>query len=180
MIQPYLDFHPQLDPEAWAHERATLIGRVTLGPRANAWPGAVLRADDAPITIGADTNLQDNAVVHITGGISETVVGERVTVGHGAILHGCQVGDDALIGMGSIVMDNAVISPWSVVGAGALVPPGKRFPPGVLIVGSPAQVVRELNERERRWITHSWQTYVRLFRELRDGVPHPEAPDGES
>ncbi|RMG19188.1 MAG: gamma carbonic anhydrase family protein [Deltaproteobacteria bacterium] len=162
MIETCDGIEPSIAEDAYVHPAATVIGRVRVGPRASIWPGAVLRGDDGPITIGAETSIQDNAVAHITGGRSETVIGDRVTVGHGAILHGCRVDDDVIVGMGSILMDNAHISEWSIVGAGALVPPGKRFPPGVLILGSPARVARELSEEERRWIAHSWKVYLEL------------------
>lgn len=162
MIEPFEQHRPRIAEDAYVHPAATVIGRVTLGARASIWPGAVLRGDDGPITIGAETSIQDNVVAHITGGQSETIIGDRVTVGHGAILHGCQVDSDVIVGMGSILMDNAHVSEWSIVGAGALVPPGKRFPAGVLILGSPARVARELTDDERQWIAHSWKVYLRL------------------
>lgn len=167
MLEGFEGIEPSVDSTAFVHQGAFLVGRVEIGPQSSIWPGAVLRGDDGPITIGARTSIQDNAVCHITGGLSETVVGDQVTVGHGAILHGCLIGDDCIVGMGSIVMDNAVIAPSSIVAAGALVPPGKEYEGGKLILGNPARVVRDLTEKERAWIEHSWQVYVQLGRTYR-------------
>lgn len=159
MIQSYLQHTPSFHPTAWAHEMATVIGEVTLGRNVSIWPGAVLRGDMGSITIGDDSNIQDQSVVHMTGGLSTTVVGERVTVGHRVLLHGCKVGNDCLIGMGAILLDNCVIPDGCMVGAGSLVTGNKTFPPGTLILGSPAKVVRELTDRDRTWIDYSWKHY---------------------
>ena len=161
MIEAFAGKTPTIDPSAFVHPRATLIGDVRIGPRASVWPGAVLRADDAPIVIGAETSIQDNSVIHATEGVSATVVGSRVTVGHGVILHGCTIGDRCLIGMGSILLDNAVIEGESFVGAGALVPPSKRVKAGELVMGNPCRVIRPLAAKDLEWIDHSWQAYVK-------------------
>ncbi len=141
------DRAPTLGPGAWAAPSADLIGDVRLGPRASVWFGAVIRADNTPILIGEDSNVQDGAVGHSDPGAPLTV-GARVTVGHQAILHGCTVGDGALIGMGARVLNGAVIGEKCLVGAGALITEGKSFEPGMLVVGSPARVLRPLTEEE--------------------------------
>ena len=121
MIQRFKDKIPQIHPTAWVHPMATVIGDVVLGAHVSVWPGAVLRGDCGPIRIGAFTNIQDGTVVHTTQDLSETHVGERVTVGHNAILHGCRIGDDCLVGMHATVLDNAVISHQTIIGAGSVV-----------------------------------------------------------
>src|ERR687890_1968390 len=143
------EMSPSIDPTAWVVPSADLIGDVRLGPRASVWFGAVIRGDNTPITIGDETNIQDGAVCHSDAGFPLTV-GARVTVGHQAILHGCTVQDDCLIGMGARILNGAVIESECIVGAGALVTEGKRFEPGSLIVGSPARVVRQLTHKERQ------------------------------
>jgi carbonic anhydrase/acetyltransferase-like protein (isoleucine patch superfamily) len=138
---------PELHPRSFVAEGARLVGRVVLAEGASVWHNAVLRADIADIVVGEDTNIQDGCLVHVETGVP-TVIGRGVTVGHGAILHACTVGDNALVGMGAIVLDGAVVPPDSIVAAGALVPPRKTYPPGSLIVGAPAAVVRTLSEAE--------------------------------
>ena len=138
---------PTLGEGAWAAPSADLIGDVRLGDRASVWFGAVIRADNTPITVGTETNIQDGAIGHSDPGYPLTI-GARVTVGHQAILHGCTVGEGALIGMGAKVLNGGTIGERCLVGAGALVTEGKRFEPGMLIVGSPARVVRALSEEE--------------------------------
>ena len=141
------DIGPTLGAGAWAAPSADLIGDVRLGSRASVWFGAGIRADNTPILIGADSNVQDGAVGHSDPGAPLTI-GARVTVGHQAILHGCTIGDQALIGMGARVLNGAVIGANSLVGAGALVTEGKTFEAGMLIVGAPARAIRPLTESE--------------------------------
>jgi carbonic anhydrase/acetyltransferase-like protein (isoleucine patch superfamily) len=141
------DLTPLLKRGAWAAPSADLIGDVRLGERASVWFGAVIRADNTPILIGEATNIQDGAVGHSDPG-APLIIGARVTVGHQAILHGCTIGDGALIGMGARVLNGAVIGAQCLVGAGALVTEGKQFEPGMLIVGSPARAIRALTEAE--------------------------------
>lgn len=160
MIQPFDGFAPKLHPTAWVHDGAWVIGDVELGEDVSVWPTAVLRGDMGPIRVGASSNLQDGAICHDTGGRSVTVIGERVTVGHRAILHGCTVEDDCLIGMGAIVMDNAVVGRGSIVAAGALVPARRIIPPNSMVMGSPGKVVREISDEEREWLSYSWRVYV--------------------
>lgn len=159
MIHSFMHHTPRLAPTAWVHPDATVIGEVELDEGVTVWPRAVLRGDMGLIRVGRDSNLQDGVVAHVTSGLSTTRVGERVTVGHGAILHGCEVGSDCLVGMGSILLDNCTLEPFTIVGAGALVPAGKRFPGGVLLLGSPARVARELTQKDLDWIAYSWNHY---------------------
>jgi carbonic anhydrase/acetyltransferase-like protein (isoleucine patch superfamily) len=145
MIYALDEHEPQLGEGAWIAPDAHVIGRVTLGALASIWFGATLRGDNEPIEIGAGANLQERCMVHTDMGFPVTV-GRDCTVGHHAILHGCTVEDESLIGMGAIVLNGAVIGRGSLVGAGALVTEGKAIPPGSLVLGSPGKVVRSLDE----------------------------------
>ena len=138
---------PSLNPTAWVAPSADLIGDVRLGNHCSVWFGAVIRADNTPIILGDDTNFQDGAIGHSDPGAPLTL-GERVTVGHQAILHGCTIGDEALIGMGARILNGAVVGAQCIVGAGSLVTEGKIFEPRSLIVGSPARAVRQLSEEQ--------------------------------
>ena len=169
MVEPYGTFAPSIHAGAWVHPAAHLVGDVQLASGVSVWPTTVLRGDQGRITIGEDSNLQDGTIAHGTGGVSVVNVGARVTVGHRAILHGCEVHDDVLVGMGSILLDNCVIEPWVIVGAGALVPSGMRVPTGSLVLGAPARVVRLLTERDRERIRHGCAEYLRLARTYRTG-----------
>ena len=162
MIREFQSNQPQLGQNVYISENASVIGNVTLGDEVNIWFGAVLRGDMHYIKIGNRSNVQDNSVVHVTAALSPTNIGSGVTVGHGAIIHGCTIEDDCMIGMGAIVMDNAVIGSGSLVGAGALVPPNMKVPPQSLIVGTPAKVVREVNQKEYKMIIERPQEYIEL------------------
>ena len=140
--------HPQLGEGAWVAPSADLIGDVQLSARASVWFGAVVRADNTPIILGDETNFQDGAVGHSDPGVPLTI-GARVTVGHQAILHGCTVSDDCLIGMGARVLNGAFLGPECLVGANALITEGKRFEEGGLIVGAPARLIRPLTDAEK-------------------------------
>ncbi len=154
---------------------ARVIGRVRLGPRTSVWFGATLRGDNDWIEIGADSNVQDGAILHTDPGLRLTV-GERVTIGHRAVLHGCAVGDGSLVGIGATVLNGASIGRDCLLGANALVTGGKQFPDGVLIVGSPARVVRELEREERARLAESAAVYVANGARFRDGLaPRPAA-----
>ena len=164
---PLYEFHgkrPTCHATAWAAPSADLIGDVVLAEEASVWFGAVIRADNTTIAVGARSNIQDGAMLHSDPGAPCTV-GEDCTVGHHAILHGCTVGDRALIGMGAIVLNHAVIPEDCIVGAGALVTEGKTFEPGSLIVGSPARAVRKLDEKTVAFLKLSAQSYVGKSRE---------------
>lgn len=138
---------PQLAEGAWVAPTASLVGDVRLAPRASVWFGAVIRADNTPILMGEESNFQDGAIGHSDPGVP-LMIGARVTVGHQAILHGCTIGDDCLVGMGARILNGAVLEPECIVGAAALITEGKRFERGSLIVGAPARVVRRLTDQE--------------------------------
>ena len=161
IIVPFLGNTPSLPESGWVAPNATLIGAVTLGERASVFYGAVLRADSDTISIGEGTNLQDNVTVHCDSG-KPTRVGSGVSVGHGAILHGCTVEDDCLIGMGATVLNGAVIGAGSLVAAGAVVLEGTVVPPGSLVAGVPGKVRRELSEEERAGIRSNAEHYLEL------------------
>jgi carbonic anhydrase/acetyltransferase-like protein (isoleucine patch superfamily) len=160
---------PTLDPTAWVAPSADLIADVRLGKDASVWFGAVIRADNTPIEVGARTNVQEGAMLHSDPGVPLTV-GEDCTIGHHAILHGCTVGNGVLIGMGAIVLNRAVIGDGCLVGAGALVTEGKIFPPSSLIVGSPARAVRELDGEARAALLLAAAHYVAKARACADGL----------
>lgn len=143
LFRRYLALRPEVHDEAWVAEGAVLVGDVRLAAGASVWFGCVLRADLAPITVGPRSNLQDGTVVHL-GDKDATVVGADVTVGHGAILHGCTLHDACLVGMRATVLDGAVVGEGSVIGAGAVVPAGTVVPPLSLVMGLPGRVVRAL------------------------------------
>ena len=138
---------------------AHVVGDVQLGARVGVWFGAVIRGDNEPIIVGEDTNIQDGAILHSDPG-SPQIIGDKVTIGHRAIVHGCRIGDGTLIGMGAIILNNAVIGRNCLVGAGALITEGKSFPDGSLIVGSPAKVVRELDASAIEALGLSARNYV--------------------
>ena len=152
-------FVPQLGEGAWAAPSADLIGDVRLAERASVWFGAVIRADNTPIIFGEETNFQDGAIGHSDPGAPLTI-GARVTIGHQAILHGCTVSDDCLIGMGARVLNGAFLGPECLVGANALITEGKRFEEGGLIVGAPARLIRPLTDQEKAGLRLSAAHYA--------------------
>ncbi len=162
MIRSFQGKRPQIDPSAFIAETATIVGDVTVGARSSIWFGTVIRGDVFHVRIGEETSIQDNTVIHVTHDRYATSVGNRVTVGHGVILHGCAVRDLVIVGMGAIVLDQAEIGDRCIVGAGALVTPGTRIPAGHLVVGAPARVKRPLNEDELAWLESSSAHYVAL------------------
>jgi carbonic anhydrase/acetyltransferase-like protein (isoleucine patch superfamily) len=167
-ILPFEGALPELGEDVYIAEGARVIGNVELGDQASVWYNAVLRGDLEKITIGARTNVQDGTVIHIESGQYATNIGEGVTIGHKALVHACTIGDNCLIGMGSIILDGAVIEDNCLVAAGAVVTPGKTFPAGSLIMGTPAKVVRELSDEEIEGFRESAAHYVELARRHRD------------
>ncbi len=160
------DRHPQIDASAYVADGAQLIGDVVLASGTSVWFNAVLRGDTDQISIGTGSNIQDGAILHADPGFPCTV-GTGVVTGHGAILHGCQIGDDCLIGMGAIVLNGARIASGSIVAAGAVVPEGKEFPPRSLIMGVPAKVVRVTTPQDLEDIASGarhYQDRARLYR----------------
>jgi carbonic anhydrase/acetyltransferase-like protein (isoleucine patch superfamily) len=153
------DHAPQIDPGAWVADSAVLIGRVVLGPGASVWPGAILRADNEPITVGARCNVQDAAVLHTDPGFP-LVLHEGVSVGHQAMLHGCTVEAGSLIGIQAVVLNGALIGARCLVGACALVTEGKRFDAGQLIVGSPAAAKRALTPEQLQGLVRAADGYA--------------------
>lgn len=151
---------PAIAGNAFVAAEATIIGRAQLAEHVSIWPGAVIRADNEPVTIGAGSNIQEGAVLHTDPGCP-LVLGAGVTVGHQAMLHGCTVGDGALIGIQAVILNKASIGAQSLVAAGALVTEGKQFPPRSLILGSPAKAVRELTDDEVRNLRANAEDYAR-------------------
>ena len=153
---------------------------MELGPHVSVWPGCILRGDQGRIVVGAESNIQDGTVIHATRGLSSTSVGERVTVGHRVVLHGCRVDDDCLIGMGSIILDNARIRRFCVVGAGAVVPLSRDIPERSLVLGMPGKAVRQLSEAEiDDHIRHAHGEYTRLKDEyVADAAAREGGPRG--
>jgi carbonic anhydrase/acetyltransferase-like protein (isoleucine patch superfamily) len=157
---------PQIAESAWVADSAEVIGQVELGEDVGVWFGVVVRGDTAPISIGARTNIQDLSVLHADVGQPLTI-GAGVTVGHKAMLHGCTIGDDSLIGIGAVVLNGARIGKGCLVGAGALVTEGKAFPDGSMIIGSPARMVRQLTPEQLQGLCASAEHYVsnaRMFK----------------
>ena len=167
IIREFGGKQPRIAEDVFLAENAVITGDVEIGQSASIWYGAVLRGDVGEIAIGARTNVQDLAVIHTTGGVSTAWIGEDVTIGHGAIVHGARVGARSLIGMGAIVLDNAEIGEEVLVAAGALVPPGMKVPSGSMVRGSPGKVVRELTTEERAGGRLSAEHYVELARAYR-------------
>ncbi|OKK17649.1 anhydrase [Streptomyces sp. CB00455] len=160
---------PSVDPTAFTAPTSVVIGDVALAAGASVWYSAVLRADFGPIALGADSNVQDNCTVHVDPGFPVSI-GDRVSVGHNAVVHGCTIEDDCLIGMGATVLNGAVIGAGSLVAAQALVPQGMVVPPGSLVAGVPAKVRRELTEEEREGIKVNAAMYVQLAEQHRASV----------
>lgn len=160
LIMPFGEHRPRVGRDVFIAPNATLIGDVEIEEEASVWFGAVVRGDIAPIRIGPRSNIQDLVCIHVTEGLSKTIIGADVTVGHGAILHGCVVGDRCLIGMGSIVLDNAQIGEGSLVAAGSVVTPNTVIPPRSLVRGTPARVIREVNAEEAEMGIYGARHYV--------------------
>ena len=166
LIKEYEGHKPNLHPTVRVAENATIVGKATLAEDVNVWYSAVIRADGAEIVIGARTNIQDAAVLHCDSG-SPVHVGKNVVIGHGAIVHGCTVGDNVLIGMGATVLSGAKIGNNCIVGAGALVTGKMDAPAGSMLLGSPAKVIRPLTEAEIEGVRESARGYCQLAEEYR-------------
>jgi carbonic anhydrase/acetyltransferase-like protein (isoleucine patch superfamily) len=149
-VLPWRGRRPRIAREVWIAPGAVVAGDVEIGADTSVWFGAVVRGDVAPIRIGARSNLQDHCVVHVTKDRFPAWIGDEVTIGHRATVHGCRIGDGALVGIAAVVLDGAEVGEEALVAAGALVPPGARVPAGHLVMGAPARVVRPLDGDERR------------------------------
>lgn len=172
-IRPFQGKHPKIAGDAWVDESAVVIGDVTIGPRSSVWPTCVIRGDVNRIEIGADTNIQDGTIVHVSHdssfnpGGAPTIIHDRVTVGHQAMLHGCEIRDQCLVGIGTRVLDRAVLEPRTMVGAGSLVPPGKVLKGGYLWVGTPVRRLRPLTDSEIEHLDYLAIHYTKLVDEHR-------------
>ena len=158
-LDTFLRKKPRLGKGVYLARTAVVFGDVTIGVHSSVWYGAVLRGDINRIVVGHHSNIQDNAVLHLADDFG-CIVGNWVTVGHSAIVHACIVGDEVLVGMGAVILDGAVIGKQSIIGAKALVTQGTRFPPGSLVLGAPAKVVRKLSKEERAGLKWWAQKYV--------------------
>ncbi|HOT74566.1 MAG TPA: gamma carbonic anhydrase family protein [Candidatus Wallbacteria bacterium] len=165
-VRNYLDFKPQIDGSSYIDEAACVIGRVKIGKNSSVWPGAVIRGDINEITLGNNSNIQDGVVLHVTHELG-VHIGDYVTVGHLAMIHGAKIGDNSLIGIGAIVLDGAVVGKNTVVAAGSLVPPNAVIPDGVMVMGSPAKVKRELSEAEIKSISENCMSYVNIIKDYK-------------
>lgn len=164
MLIPLAGLIPRVDPSAYVQQSAQVIGDVVLAAQSSVWFNVVIRGDVHHIRIGQRSNIQDNATLHATTDKWPTLVGNDVTVGHGAILHGCKIADRCLIGMGAIVMDGAEIGDQCIIGAGTLVPPGMKVPERRLAIGNPARIMRVLRPDEIEQIQRSADNYVEQAR----------------
>ena len=159
---------PTIHPTAFVHPAAHVIGNVSLGARVSVWPTAVLRGDSDAIVIGADSNVQDGAVIHVDEGIP-TRVGNRVAIGHRAIVHGATIDDDVLIAMGAVLLNGVHVGSGSIIGAGAVLPEGKRIPENSLVIGVPGRIVRQTTNEERERIKRTIDAYLDLSDQYRKG-----------
>ena len=166
-LHTYLDKDPQIDPSAYVSKTAVLVGDVRIAKDASVWPNCVLRADINSIELGECSNIQDGSVVHLADDAG-VKIGENTTIGHGAIIHACTIGDGCLIGMGAIILDKAVIGDHSIVGAGALVTKNTVIPEGSLVLGSPAKVVKQLDAEKQKGLEYWAHKYAKLARANRE------------
>lgn len=182
-IQSFEGKTPQLDPSVWVDPTALIIGDVTIGANSSIWPLAIIRGDIHSIRIGCGTNIQDGSVLHVThashfnpGGFP-LILGDGIIVGHHVVLHGCEIGNHCLIGIGARILDGAILEPYTQIGAGALVPPGKRLPSGFVWIGTPARQARPLTDKEREHIEYSANSYKKLAQRYRQiGYPINHLP----
>jgi carbonic anhydrase/acetyltransferase-like protein (isoleucine patch superfamily) len=172
MLLRFNDKDPDVKKAAFVAPTATLVGDVTIGEGSSVWFGAVIRGDSERIAIGAESNIQDNAVLHADPGMPLTV-GDRVTVGHSAVLHGCTIGNDSIVGMGAVILNKATIGENSIVGAGALVSENAQFPPNSLIVGNPAVLKKELKSLHKDRIREAARHYVEYGRKMELAIRAP-------
>ena len=161
MIRPYRGILPKVAPSAYIDPSAQVIGDVVVGERSSIWPNATIRGDVNSIRIGEETNVQDNSVLHVDQGPYPLTLGNRVTVGHSVVLHGCTIEDDSLIGIGAVVLNGVTVGAGSVIAAGAVVPEDMQIPPGSMVMGVPAKVRREVTAEEKERFRLNAQHYVK-------------------
>lgn len=178
MIYQYLDKTPTFSTpfNGWVADSAEIIGGVYLGQNASVWFGAVIRGDNANISIGNNSNVQENSVIHTDEGIN-VIIGDNVTIGHMAMLHGCEVGDNSLIGIGAVVLNHAKIGKNCIIGANALVTEGKQIPDNSLVVGSPAKVIKTLSDDYIANIKANADNYVAKAHKFKTGLKQVKMPD---
>jgi carbonic anhydrase/acetyltransferase-like protein (isoleucine patch superfamily) len=163
-IIPYLDRQPEIDPSAFVAPDAWITGSVFIGEDSSVFFGSCLRGDINPIRIGKGTNVQELSILHTSRGLGDCILGDYVTIGHGAILHGCEVKNNCLIGMGATILDNVVVGEYSIVGANSLVPMNMIIPPRSMVYGNPAKIIREVTEKEMRGIEENAAHYIKVMR----------------
>ncbi len=162
----------KIDPSAFIHPTAVILGDVTLGKHASVWPTAVLRGDSDVICVGDESNVQDGTIIHADQGIP-TRIGNRVAIGHRAIVHGASIDDDVLIAMGAVLLNGVKVGSGSIIGAGAVLPEGKRIPENSLVIGVPGRIVRQTTNEERMRIQRTVQAYLELSEQHRAGKWRP-------
>jgi carbonic anhydrase/acetyltransferase-like protein (isoleucine patch superfamily) len=162
MIRSFRNIVPTIAPHCFIADSADVIGNVTIGEHSSVWFQTVIRGDVDKITIGHHTNIQDLTMIHVTGGMACTNIGNYVTIGHSAVIHGCTIGDRCLIGMNATILDYAVIGEDSIVAAGAVVSPGIIVPPRSMVMGVPGKVKKTLSDEEVQQLNHFWQAYIEL------------------
>jgi gamma-carbonic anhydrase len=160
MIRTYNGITPHIAQTAFIEASAQIIGDVHVGEQSSVWFNCVLRGDVYHIRVGSHSNIQDGTIIHVTSGRFATIIGDGVTVGHAAVLHGCTIKDRVLVGIGAIVLDNVTVGEESFIAAGSLVTPGTVIPPRSMVMGSPAKVRREVTDEEVALINRHWQSYV--------------------
>jgi len=171
MIQGFQGNFPQIHPTAWVAPSSDVIGRVSIGEDSSIWFQCVLRGDVNTISIGKQVNIQDGTLVHVARDLYPVEIGDGVSIGHKATIHGCRLKNHSFVGMGAMLMDDVELGEWSFVAAGTLVPPGKKIPSGVLVMGSPGKVIRDITEKEREIITRTSANYAKYKENYRqDGI----------
>ena len=174
MLRPFRSVHPTVDPSAFVDQSAQVIGDVHIGAESSVWMNVVIRGDVHSIRIGARTNVQDGTIVHVMRDTHPTVVGDDVTIGHGAVVHGCTIEDRCLIGMGAILLNGCRIGTGSIIGAGTLVPEGMQIPPGSMVLGVPARIFRQLTSEEDaslKWYADNYVRYRLVFQSAAAAAP---------
>ena len=167
MIRPFNNLYPSVAATAFVEATAVIVGDVEVGEDSSIWFYSVVRGDIHYIRIGSRTNVQDHSVLHVRSGEGPVVIGDDVTVGHRAVIHGCTIGSRVLVGMGAVVLDDVVVHEGSIIGAGAVVPPGMVVPPRSLVTGTPGRIRRTVRDDECDWILRTADSYVGYARRYR-------------